>query len=141
MLYEAVQQMGELQVRDRGRLSSELNAALDEGREIDATAYAAALARRDVLIAAATEWLAPFDAIASPAGAGRRAGRSHARPAIRRVARSGRCSAFPPSAIPIAAAANGLPLGLQLAAIAGADDRLLAVAQWCEARLPFAGLV
>jgi Asp-tRNA(Asn)/Glu-tRNA(Gln) amidotransferase A subunit family amidase len=30
---------------------------------------------------------------------------------------------------------------MQLAAPAGEDDRLLAVAAWCEARLPFRGLV
>jgi Asp-tRNA(Asn)/Glu-tRNA(Gln) amidotransferase A subunit family amidase len=29
---------------------------------------------------------------------------------------------------------------MQLAAAAGSDDRLLAVAAWCEARLPFKGL-
>jgi Asp-tRNA(Asn)/Glu-tRNA(Gln) amidotransferase A subunit family amidase len=34
-----------------------------------------------------------------------------------------------------------MPLGLQLVAPAGDDARLLAVAAWCEERLPFAGLV
>jgi hypothetical protein len=29
---------------------------------------------------------------------------------------------------------------LQLATIAGGDERLLAVARWCEERLPFEGL-
>jgi Asp-tRNA(Asn)/Glu-tRNA(Gln) amidotransferase A subunit family amidase len=140
MLYEAVQQIGELQLRDRGRLSSELNAALDEGRKISAAAYAQALARRDVLIVAATEWLAPFDAIASPPAPA-------AAPADLGQTGDPACCTlwsllgFPALSIPIAAAANGLPLGLQLAAIAGADDRLLAAAQWCEGRLPFAGLV
>ena len=43
-------------------------------------------------------------------------------------------------ALPIGLARSGLPLGMQLAATAGDDDRLLAVAAWCEARLPFAGL-
>jgi len=140
MLYEGVQQIGELQLRDRGRLSSELNAALDEGRQISAAAYAAAQARRDVLIVAATEWLAPFDAIASPPAPA-------AAPADLSQTGDPACCTlwsllgFPAVSIPTAAAANGLPLGLQLAAIAGADDRLLAVAQWCEGRLPFAGLV
>ena len=47
---------------------------------------------------------------------------------------------FPAISIPIDCAPNGLPLGLQLAAPLGADDRLLAVAAWCEARLPFTPL-
>jgi Asp-tRNA(Asn)/Glu-tRNA(Gln) amidotransferase A subunit family amidase len=140
MLYEAVCQMGELQVRERGRLSAKLNAALDEGREIAAPDYAAALARRDVLIAAATEWLAPFDAIASPPAPA---------PAPADLTQTGDpacCTfwsllGFPAISIPIATANNGLPLGMQLTAIAGGDERLLTAAQWCEARLPFRGLV
>ena len=36
---------------------------------------------------------------------------------------------------------NRMPLGMQLAAVDGDDDRLLGVARWCEARLPFQGLV
>jgi len=36
---------------------------------------------------------------------------------------------------------SGLPLGLQLAAPAGEDDRLLAVAAWCESCFGFKGLV
>ncbi len=140
MLYEAAQQLGELQARERGRLSAGLNAALDEGRAITAAAYAAALARRDALIAAATEWLAPFDAIASP---------SAPAPAPADLTQTGDpacCTfwsllGFPAISIPIATTSNGLPLGLQMAAIAGGDARLLAAAQWCEARLPFKGLV
>ena len=140
MLYEAVHQMGELQVRDRGRLSAKLNAALDEGREIAAADYAAALARRDALIAAATEWLAPFDAIASPPAP------ATAPADLTQTGDPACCTfwsllGFPAISIPIAKANNGLPLGLQLAAIAGGDERLLGTAQWCEARLPFTGLV
>jgi Asp-tRNA(Asn)/Glu-tRNA(Gln) amidotransferase A subunit family amidase len=139
MFYEAVQQMGELQARDRGRLSAKLNAALDDGRKIAAADYAAALARREVLIAAATEWLAPFDAVASPPAPA---------PAPADLTQTGDpacCTfwsllGFPAISIPTAKASNGLPLGLQLATIAGGDERLLAAAQWCEARLPFRGL-
>jgi Asp-tRNA(Asn)/Glu-tRNA(Gln) amidotransferase A subunit family amidase len=35
---------------------------------------------------------------------------------------------------------GGLPVGLQIAAPQGCDDQVLAVAAWCEARLPFAPL-
>ena len=47
---------------------------------------------------------------------------------------------FPALSLPIGLAGNGLPLGMQPATPAGQDDRLLAVAAWCEARLPFNGL-
>jgi amidase len=139
MFYEAAQQMGELQARERARMSAKLNAALDEGREVGDAAYSAALARREAMIAAATEWLAPFDAIVSPPAPG-------AAPADLTQTGDPSCCTlwtllgFPAVVVPIAVADNGLPLGLQLAANAGGDDRLLAVAQWCEARLPFKGL-
>jgi len=140
MLFEAVRQLGELQLRERGRLSAKLNAALDEGREISATAYARAQARRDALVAAASKWLAPFDAVASPPAPG-------AAPAdLTQTGDPACCTLWsllglPAICIPITRAAKGLPLGLQLATVAGADDRLLAVAQWCEGKLPFTGLV
>lgn len=140
MLYEAGLQLGELQKRERKRMSAKLNAALDEGREIVATEYSAALARRDALIAAATEWLAPFDAIMSPPAPA-------AAPADLTQTGDPSCCTlwsllgFPATTIPIAVAHSGMPLGLQFAAIAGDDERLLAVTQWCAARLPFRGLV
>ena len=140
MFYEAVQQLGELQAGERGRLSAKLNAALDEGREIAAEEYAAARGRRDALIAAATEWLAPFDAIACPPAPA---------PAPADLTQTGDpacCTfwsllGFPAISLPIAKANGGLPLGLQLAAVAGGDERLLSTAQWCEACLPFRGIV
>ena len=140
MLYEGAQQMRDLQAREREQLSAKLNAALDEGREFGDGAYHAALARRDILIAAITEWLAPFDAIvAPPASASAPADLTH-------TGDPSCCTlwsllGFPAVSIPIAVADNGLPLGLQLAATAGADERLLAVAQWCEERLAFKGLL
>jgi Asp-tRNA(Asn)/Glu-tRNA(Gln) amidotransferase A subunit family amidase len=140
MLYEGAQQMRDLQAREREHMSAKLNEALDEGREFSDGAYHAALARRDALIAAATEWLAPFDAIVAPPVPG-------SAPADLTQTGDPSCCTlwsllgFPAISIPIAVGDNGLPLGLQLAATAGGDDRLLAVASWCEARLPFTGLV
>ncbi len=139
MLCEGAQQLGALQARERERMSAKLNAALDEGREIGEGAYRAALARRDALIVAATEWLAPFDAIITPPAPG-------SAPAdLTQTGDPSCCTLWsllgaPAISIPIALADNGLPLGLQLATIAGGDDRLLAVARWCEERLPFRGL-
>ncbi len=40
----------------------------------------------------------------------------------------------PSMTIPVALAADGLPLGIQLNGRRGDDDALLAVAKWCERR-------
>jgi Asp-tRNA(Asn)/Glu-tRNA(Gln) amidotransferase A subunit family amidase len=140
MLYEAAQQMRELQSREREHISPKLNAALDEGVETSDAAYHAALARRDALIAEVTEWLAPFDAIATPPVP------ASAPADLTQTGDPACCTlwtllGFPALCIPIAKADNGLPLGLQLAASAGSDGRLLPLARWCEERLPFQGLV
>jgi Asp-tRNA(Asn)/Glu-tRNA(Gln) amidotransferase A subunit family amidase len=140
MLYEAVRELGALQDRERGRMSAKLNAALDEGRTIGDGAYADAMVRRNEIVAVLTDWLAGFDAVLTPPAPG---------PAPRDLTQTGDpacCSlwslaGFPALSLPIALAPNGLPLGLQLAAPALRDQRLLAVGKWCELRLPFRGLV
>lgn len=139
MLHEGARQLGPLQAHERGRMSAKLNAALDEGREISAEAYRAALAQRAAFIAEAAQWLAPFDAILSPPAPG-------SAPAdLTQTGDPSCCTLWsllgaPAISIPMASADNGLPLGLQLATLPRGDDRLLAVAQWCEERLPFRGL-
>ncbi len=140
MLHEAVHELGASQDRERARMSAKLNAALDEGRAIGAAAYADALARRGEIIAALTDWFAGFDAVLTPPAPG---------PAPEDLTQTGDaacCSlwslaGFPALTLPIALAPNGLPLGMQLAAPALHDQRLLAVGKWCELRLPFQGLV
>jgi amidase len=98
------------------------------------------MARRDEIIAALTDWLAGFDAVLTPPAPG---------PAPQDLTQTGDaacCSlwslaGFPALTLPIALAPNGLPLGMQLAAPALHDQRLIAVGKWCEQRLPFHGLV
>ena len=139
MLYEAATHLVALQDRERARLTPALNAALDEGRAIGADDYRRALASRRVMIAAAQDWLARYDALIAPPATG---------PAPEGLGTTGDPSCctmasllgFPALSLPIGLAANGLPLGMQIVAPADADDRLLSVAAWCEARLPFAGL-
>ncbi len=137
MLHEAAAECGALQERERGRMSAQLNAALDEGRAIARADYEAALRRRSEAITALTEWLEGFDALISPPARG-------AAPADLSSTGDPACCSlwslvgFPAMSIPIGHAGNGLPFGMQLAAPAAADDRLLAVAAWCEAQLPFA---
>ena len=121
-------------------MSAKLNAELDEGRGIAEDAYLASLSRREALIAAAGEWMAPFDAVVSAPVTG-------AAPAdLTQTGDPSYCTlwsllASPAISIPIGLSGDGLPLGMQLASFAGSDDTLLAVARWCEARLPFRGLV
>ncbi len=119
MLYEAATHLGALQERERARLSPKLNAALDEGRAIARADYAAALAAREAAIAAFAEWLDGFDAIIAPPAPG---------PAPEGLDSTGDPSCctlwsligFPALTLPIGLAGNGLPLGMQLAAPAGA---------------------
>ena len=140
MLHEAAKALGQLQARERARLSQVLNAALDAGRAIDEHAYRAALVLRDRAIAELGQWLAPFDAIVSPpAPAGAPASlESTGDPACCTL---WSLAGFPAITLPIGRDAAEMPLGMQLAAPAQADARLLAVAAWCEERLPFVGLV
>ncbi len=140
MLHEAAAHLSALQDRERARLSPKLNSAIDEGRAIARAEYASALDQRNEAIAFFTRWLAGFDAVIAPCAPG---------PAPEGLDSTGDPSCctlwsltgFPAIAIPVGLASSGLPIGLQLAAPPGADDRLLAVAQWCEAILPFKGLV
>jgi Asp-tRNA(Asn)/Glu-tRNA(Gln) amidotransferase A subunit family amidase len=140
MLHEAVQELGSLQMRERQRMSMKLNAALDEGRTISAAAYTQALVQRTEAITTASAWLAQYDAILSPSTPG-------AAPADLTQTGDPSCCTlwsllgFPAIGVPVGLAPNGLPLGLQLAATQSRDGALLAVAQWCEARLSFRGLV
>jgi Asp-tRNA(Asn)/Glu-tRNA(Gln) amidotransferase A subunit family amidase len=139
MLREGAEQLGALQERERSRMSAKLNTALDEGRGIGDGAYHDALAQREHWIAAAVEWLAPFDALICAPAAG-------AAPADLTQTGDPACCTlwsllgFPALSLPIALA-DGLPLGMQLVAAAGNDDRLLAVAQWCEAKVSFTGFL
>ncbi len=139
MLYEAARNMGELQQRERARISPAVNAALDEGRSIGRKAYETALSERDRAIAYFTRRFEEFDAVLSPSAPG---------PAPRGLGSTGDPSCctlwsllgFPAMNLPVGTARR-MPVGLQLAAPQGCDDRLLAAASWCAARLPFRGLV
>ena len=138
MLFEAAQLLGDLQQRERARLTSAVNAALDEGRAIGDDRYRQALDTRSRAIAHFTDWLDGFDAVLAPAAPG---------PAPKGLATTGDpacCTlwsllGFPALSLPVGMAGR-LPMGLQLAAPQARDDRLLSVAAWCEAQLPFRAL-
>jgi Asp-tRNA(Asn)/Glu-tRNA(Gln) amidotransferase A subunit family amidase len=136
MLFEGAQTFADLQQRERGRLSAQLNAAFDEGRAISVERYRDALGARARAIEFFTDWLQDCDAVLAPTAPG---------PAPRGLTTTGDPSCctlftllgFPAISIPVAML-GALPLGMQLAAPQNGDDRLLSVAAWCEARLPFA---
>jgi len=139
MLREGAEELGPLQARERARLSSELNAALDEGARVTDTAYRGALADRDALAFELAGLIQESDAVLTPPVPG---------PAPAGLGGTGDPSfctlwslaGFPAVTIPVGMSSGGLPLGIQLTAPAGYDSRLLSVAAWCEARLPFNGL-
>jgi len=140
MLFEGARNLGPLQERERARLGPKLNAALDEGRGIAELDYRAALERRTEAIAAFTDWLDDYDAVLSPAAPGT------APEGLSSTGDPSCCTlwsltGFPALTLPAGVSGNGLPVGLQIACPAGADDRLLALAAWCESKLTFRGLV
>jgi amidase len=138
MLHEAAVALTDLQTRERARLTPNLNAALDEGRTIGVERYREAQAERARALAFFTQWLDAFDAVLAPSAPG---------PAPHGITTTGDPSCctlwsllgFPALNLPVGHV-GGLPIGLQLAAPQDRDDRVLAVAAWCEARLPFAPL-
>jgi amidase len=135
MLGEGARALGSLQDRERSRLSATLNAGLDEGREVDDAALAKAHALRRTMIAGALAWLSSYDALVAPPATG---------PAPEGLDTTGdpSCCTFaslvgaPALTLPVGRAPNGLPVGMQLVGRPGEDGALLAVAAWCEARLP-----
>jgi Asp-tRNA(Asn)/Glu-tRNA(Gln) amidotransferase A subunit family amidase len=141
MLAEAARKLSPLQARERSRMSATLNAGLDEGRAISADAYAAALAARRAMIAAATSWLAGYDAVMAPPAP------SSAPEGLATTGDPSCCTfaslvGFPAIALPIGYGMNGLPVGMQLVGRSGDDGALLGVAAWCESKLPrWRGLV
>ncbi len=134
MLYEGARALAVVQAAHRDRISVRVNAALDEGHAIAEADYRAALVARDQAIAYFSEWLSPYDAVLSPAANG-------AAPlGLESTGDPGCCTlwsltGFPAIALPTGCDADGLPLGLQLAARRGHEVQLLEAARWCEAVL------
>jgi len=139
MLHEAARNLGELQLRERARMTPAVNAALDEGRAIGPAAYEDARSWRERAIVFFTQWLDGYDAVLAPSAPG---------PAPRGLDTTGDPSCctlwsllgFPAISLPVGRVAQ-MPIGLQLAAPQDCDDSLLTAAAWCGARLPFHGLV
>lgn len=107
------------------------------GSRISESEYAAAMRDRALFIHELSAWAAPYDAILTPPTTG------EAPPADTtgdpRFCSRWSLAGAPAITIPTGLGPHGLPLGLQLVAAPGDDDRLLAAAAWCEAGLPAFG--
>jgi len=136
MLYEGAREHAPRQALHRRVMSTALNAAIDQGLAISHEEYRAAIGRRAALAELALSLFADCDAIASLPAPG-------AAPA--RLDITGDPSfctlwtliGFPAITLPTGLSETGLPFGVQLAAPARDDPRLLRVALWCETAIGF----
>jgi amidase len=139
MAYEAARFFRELQARGREKISEVLNTFLDEGSTISDSLYQDALRFREQLQGDLSAFLKVFDAILTPPANG------EAPATLDSTGDPAFCTIWtlcgvPAITIPTGLGPRGLPLGLQIVGAYKDDDKLLAIASWCEARLPFSGL-
>ena len=131
MLHEAAREHRARQEEHRARLSAALNEALDEGRRISHPTYAEMLVRRAVLGEQMHDLMAECDAVVTPPAAG---------VAPRRLditGDPGYCTLWsligsPAITLPTGLSEAGMPYGLQVVALPGADTALLHAAHWTE---------
>jgi len=138
MLYEGAQAVLP-KIARRPELASALaRERLGEGARMTEREYQDALRERDQLVAAFVDWAAPYDAILTPPTTGEA-------PGLDTTGDPRFCSRWsligaPAIVIPTGLGPSRLPLGLQLVAAPGDDDRLLAAAIWAEGVLPAPGV-
>ena len=136
MLYEGAREHAPRQAAHRRVLSTELNAAIDEGLAMSHEEYREALARRAALSEMALDLFADCDAIASLPAPGAAPDR------LDITGDPSFCTlwtllGFPAVTLPTGLSEAGLPYGMQLAAPAHDDARLLRIARWCETAIGF----
>jgi amidase len=134
MAFEGARHFRILQSEHRNDMSARLNALLDEGHMQPAERYEEALATARALRALFAQFMSPFDAVVTPPAPG------EAPPTLGETGDPAFCTLWsllgvPAVAVPVGLGPRGLPLGLQVVATYGEDDRALAVAAWCEAIL------
>jgi Asp-tRNA(Asn)/Glu-tRNA(Gln) amidotransferase A subunit family amidase len=137
MLYEGAQAVLPKIARKPQLASALARERLGEGARMSEREYQDALRARDQLVAAFVDWAAPFDAILTPPTIGEA-------PGLESTGDPRFCSRWsligaPAIVIPTGLGPARLPLGLQLVASPGDDDRLLASAMWAESVLPGPG--
>ncbi|HKW77603.1 MAG TPA: amidase [Candidatus Limnocylindria bacterium] len=137
MLYEGAQAVLPKIARRPELVSAFARERLGQGARTSEQAYGDAMRKRDRLIAAFADWSAQYDAILTPPTTGEA-------PAPETTGDPRFCSRWsllgaPAITIPTGLGPHGLPLGLQLVAAPGDDERLLRAATWAEGVLPSPG--
>ena len=137
---EGARHFGELQQRHRELISARMNDLLDDGAAIPQGEYEDALCAAAALRNAYASFVAPYDAVLTLPAPG------EAPATLEETGNPAFCTIWtllgvPAINIPVGLGPARLPLGLQIVGARGEDDHLLEVAAWCEAHLPFHGLV
>ena len=137
MHYEGAQAVLPKIARRPDAVSAFARERLAEGARIAERAYRDALRARDHLIAAFADWAAPYDAILTPPTTGEA-------PAADSTGDPRFCSRWsltgaPAITIPTGLGPSRMPLGLQLVAAPGDDERLLRAAAWAESVIGWRG--
>ena len=133
MAREGAQALAWERTARRALLSDPLRAYLDDGAEVSAPDYLAALAVRQETGGRLFEAMAPFDAVLTLSAPGEAplAATGTGDPRFNRV---WTLLGGPALHLPTGTGPSGLPVGVQLTAPPGADARLLSAARWLEAR-------
>lgn len=134
MAREAAMDLADEFINHRAALSDTLGGFLEEGCNISADRYDAALQTTTVCRARIDELFGPADILAAPSTLGEAplAENGTGSPDMSRV---WTLLDLPSITIPVGTGPAGLPLGLQLAARPGHDAKLLGAAKWIEAVL------
>ena len=134
MAREAAMDLADEFLNHRAALSDTLGGFLEEGCNISADQYAAALQTTIVCRARIDELFGPADILAAPSTLDEAplAANGTGNPDMSRV---WTLLDLPSITLPVGTGPAGLPLGLQLAARPGQDAKLLGAAKWIEAVL------
>jgi Asp-tRNA(Asn)/Glu-tRNA(Gln) amidotransferase A subunit family amidase len=133
MSVEGARAIGPIVDRDPAQASREIRALIDEGRSTPESRYREALERRRALQSAYAAWADGFEAVLTLPAAGEAPPKDTT--GDPRFCTRWTFLGAPAVTIPTGRGPHGLPLGLQLVGVAGADARLLAAARWAESAL------
>jgi len=121
--------LGHYETRGRSQLSVQMQEAIDQGREVRAHQYLAAVDWIGVLNAGLDEIFKRYDAILTPSAPG------VAPNGLESTGNPAFCTLWtllgtPAITLPLLTGENGLPLGVQLVGPRGSDARLMRIAAW-----------
>jgi Asp-tRNA(Asn)/Glu-tRNA(Gln) amidotransferase A subunit family amidase len=134
MYGEGAREFVDLQARDRGQLSSRLNALIDEGRDVTDAELSLGLERQTQLAAELDSFMGAFDAVVTLPALG------EAPADLKQTGDPAFCTIWslcgvPAVTIPAGRGPAGLPLGLQIVGPRYSDAQVLSVARWCDERI------